>query len=158
VLLWLVGEEPSECSAVGESYMRDGVEDVVFCFLRFPSGIAAHLHLSWLDPHKARRFTIVGSKRMATFDDMQSERKLTVYDKGFDEDYANYGEYIQRSGDIWIPKVGNQEPLRLECAHFVEAIRSQTAPRSGPESGLRVVRVLEELQRSLDRSSRAAPV
>lgn len=158
VVLRLVGEEPSECTAVGESYMRDRVEDVVFCFLRFPSGIAAHLHLSWLDPHKERRFTVVGSKRMATFDDLQSERKLTVYDKGFDEDYANYGEYIQRSGDIWIPKVGNQEPLRIECAHFVEAIRSGTAPRSGPESGLRVVRVLEELQRSLDRSSRAAAV
>lgn len=158
VVLRLVGEEPTECTAVGESYMRDRVEDVVFCFLRFPSGIAAHLHLSWLDPHKERRFTVVGSKRMATFDDMQSERKLTVYDKGFDEDYANYGEYIQRSGDIWIPKVGNQEPLRIECAHFVDAIRSGTAPRSGVESGLRVVRVLEELQRSLDRSSRAAAV
>jgi predicted dehydrogenase len=158
VVLRLVGEEPTECTAVGESYMRDRVEDVVFCFLRFPSGIAAHLHLSWLDPHKERRFTVVGSKRMATFDDMQSERKLTVYDKGFDEDYANYGEYIQRSGDIWIPKVPNQEPLRIECTHFVEAIRSGTAPRSGAESGLRVVRVLEELQRSLDRSSRAAAV
>jgi predicted dehydrogenase len=158
VVLRLVGEEPSECTAVGESYMRESVEDVVFCFLRFPSGISAHLHLSWLDPHKERRFTVVGSRRMATFDDMQSERKLTVYDKGFDEDYANYGEYIQRSGDIWIPKVPNQEPLRLECAHFVESLRSGTEPRSGPESGLRVVRVLEELQRSLDRSSRAAAV
>ena len=158
VLLRLAGEEPSECHAFGESYMRPGVEDVVFCFLRFPSGLTAHLHLSWLDPHKERRFTVVGSKRMATFDDMESERKLTVYDKGFDQDYANYGEYIQRSGDILIPRVPNDEPLRIECAHFVAAVREGAEPRSGAESGLRVVRVLEELQRSLERSSRAPAV
>jgi predicted dehydrogenase len=154
VVLRLAGEEPVECSAVGESYMRDGIEDVVFAYLRFPSGLAAHLHLSWLDPHKERRFTVVGSRRMATFDDMETERKLTVYDKGFDQDYESYGEYIQRSGDIWCPRVPNDEPLRLECAHFVEAIRDGAEPRSGGESGLRVVRVLEELQRSLERSAR----
>ena len=158
VVLRLAGEEPTECSAVGESYMREGVEDVVFCFLRFPSGVSAHLHLSWLDPHKSRRFTVVGSKRMAVFDDMETERKLTVYDKGFDQDYQNFGEYIQRSGDIWCPKVPNDEPLRLECRHFLESIRDGGEPRSGAESGLRVVRVLEELQRSLERTSRAAAV
>ena len=85
VVLYLAGDEPYELSARGESYMREGIEDVVFGFLRFPSGLAAHLHLSWLDPHKERRFTVVGSKRMATFDDMDPERKITVYDKGFDE-------------------------------------------------------------------------
>ena len=85
VLLRLAGEEPYEVQARGESYMREGVEDVVFCFLRFPSGLAAHLHLSWLDPHKERRFTVVGEQRMATFDDMALEGKITVYDKGFDE-------------------------------------------------------------------------
>ena len=85
VLLHLAGEEPYELVAHGESYVRSGVEDVVFCFLRFPSGVTAHMHLSWLDPHKERRFTVVGSKRMATFDDMDPERKLTIYDKGFDE-------------------------------------------------------------------------
>ena len=84
VLLHLAGEEPTEVVAHGEAYVREGVEDVVFCFMRFPSGLAAHLHLSWLDPHKERRFTVVGSRRMATFDDMELERKLTIYDKGFD--------------------------------------------------------------------------
>ena len=159
VLLRLAGgEEPNECQAFGESYMRDGVEDVVFCYLRFPSGLAAHLHLSWLDPHKERRFTVVGSKKMATFDDMEIERKLTVYDKGFDQDFASYGEYIMRSGDIWSPRVPNEEPLRIECRHFLERIADGGEPRSGGESGVRVVRVLEALQRSLDRSSRAAPV
>jgi predicted dehydrogenase len=149
VVLRLAQEEPVECHAHGESYMRDGVEDVVFCYLRFPSGLAAHLHLSWLDPHKERRFTVVGSKRMATFDDMAIERKLTVYDKGFEQDYRNYGEYIARSGDVWSPAVPNDEPLRLECRHFIECVLDGQPPRSDGESGLRVVRVLEELQRSL---------
>ena len=159
VVLSLAGdEEPDEISAVGESYMRPGVEDVVFCYLRFPSGLAAHLHLSWLDPHKERRFTVVGSKRMATFDDMAIERKLTVYDKGFDQDFSSYGEYIARSGDIWSPRISNEEPLRIECRHFVESIREGRPARSGPASGLRVVRVLEALQRSLEGSSRAASV
>ena len=158
VVLRLAGEEPYECTAVGESYMRDGVEDVVFCFMRFPSGLAAHLHLSWLDPHKERRFTVVGSKKMATFDDMELERKLTVYDKGFDEDYTSYGEYIARSGDVYSPRVSNDEPLRIECAHFVDCVRDGSAPRSDGESGLRVVRVLEALQSSLDRSRRAQTV
>jgi predicted dehydrogenase len=155
VLLRLAGEEPIELEAFGESYMRPGVEDVVFCFMRFPSGIAAHLHLSWLDPHKERRFTVVGSKRMATFDDMEIERKVTVYDKGFDEDFASYGEYIARSGDIWSPRVSNEEPLRIECRHFVDCVREGAEPRSGAESGVRVVRVLEALQRSLEARSRA---
>jgi len=153
VVLRLAAEEPVECSAAGQSYMREGVEDVVFCFLRFESGLVAHLHLSWLDPHKERRFTVVGAKKMATFDDMQPERKLTVYDKGFDQDFQNYGEYIARSGDVWSPRVPNDEPLRIECRHFLDCVREGTEPRSGGESGLRVVRVLEELQRSLDEQS-----
>jgi predicted dehydrogenase len=159
VVLRLAGdEEPEEMTAVGESYMQPGIEDVVFCYLRFPSGLAAHLHLSWLDPHKERRFTVVGSKRMATFDDMEIERKVTVYDKGFDQDFSSYGEYIARSGDIWSPRIPNEEPLKIECRHFVERVLDGGAPRSGAESGLRVVRVLEALQRSLEESSRAARV
>jgi predicted dehydrogenase len=134
--------------------MQPGIEDVVFGYLRFPSGLAAHLHLSWLDPHKERRFTVVGSKRMATFDDMALERKVTVYDKGFDGSSSSYGEYITRTGDIWSPSIGNREPLRLECEHFVECLREGRAPRSDGHSGLRVVRVLEGLQASLDASRR----
>jgi predicted dehydrogenase len=154
VLLYLAGEEPNEVIARGESYVRDGVEDVVFCFLRFPSGLSAHLHLSWLDPHKERRFTIVGSGRMATFDDMALEGKLTIYDKGFEETSRGYGEYITRSGDIFSPRIPNREPLRVECEHFIECLRDGKRPRSDGESGLRVVRVLEQLQHSLDGSLR----
>lgn len=154
VVLALAREEPTELSAHGESYMREGIEDVVFAFMRFPSGLSAHMHLSWLDPHKERRFTVVGSKRMATFDDMEFERKLTVYDKGFDEAAPNYGEYITRSGEISSPRVPSAEPLRLECEHFVDCVRSGQTPISDGLSGLRVVRVLEGLQSSLDSARR----
>ncbi|HWC26994.1 MAG TPA: Gfo/Idh/MocA family oxidoreductase [Solirubrobacteraceae bacterium] len=158
VILYLAGEDPSELTARGECYMREGVEDVVFAFLRFPSGLAAHLHLSWLDPHKERRFTVVGSQRMATFDDMDLERKVTVYDKGFDQKADSYGEYITRAGDIWSPRISNAEPLRLEIAHFVECVRENRAPVSDGDSGVRVVRVLERLQEELERSRRAPRV
>jgi predicted dehydrogenase len=154
VVLYLAEQEPYELAARGESYMQPGIEDVVFGYMRFPSGLAAHMHLSWLDPHKERRFTVVGSRRMATFDDMALERKVTVYDKGFDESGDSYGEYITRSGDIWSPSVANREPLRLECEHFVECVREGWTPRSDGASGLRVVRVLEGLQQALDASRR----
>jgi predicted dehydrogenase len=154
VLLHLAGEEPDLVEARGEAYVNPPVEDVVFGFLRFPSGLAAHMHLSWLDPHKTRSFTLVGSRRMATFDDMELERKVTIYDKGYDEPTGSYGEYITRSGDIWSPRIANREPLRLECEHFVECIREGRRPRSDGDAGLRVVRVLAALQRSLDASRR----
>ena len=154
VVLALAGEEPSELDARGECYMRPGIEDVVFAYLRFPSGLTAHLHLSWLDPHKERRLTVVGSRRMATFDDMELERKLTIYDKGFDESADSWGEYITRSGDVTSPRIPNAEPLRLECEHFVNCIVNGEAPRSDGASGLRVVRVLEGLQSALDRTRR----
>ena len=92
---------------------------------------------------------------MATFDDMELERKVTVYDKGFDERSGSYGEYITRTGDIWSPRVTNTEPLRVECEHFVACVREGATPRSDGESGVRVVRVLEALQRSLDTSGRS---
>jgi predicted dehydrogenase len=150
VALHLIGEEPSGCVAHGASYVREGVQDVVFCYLRFPSGVVAHLHLSWLDPHKERRITVVGKDRMATFDDMLIEGKLTIYDKGFDQDTRSWGEYITRSGDTFSPQIPNVEPLRIECEHFVHCVRTGETPRSDGLSGLRVVRVLEALQRSLD--------
>ena len=95
----------------------------------------AHMHLSWLDPHKERRFTVVGSKRMATFDDMELERKLTVYDKGFDEDYSSYGEYIARSGDVFSPRISNEEPLRIECRALHRVHPGRQGAALGAESG-----------------------
>jgi predicted dehydrogenase len=150
VVLSLTGEMPVEVSARGQGYLRETVEDVVFAFLRFPSGIVAHLHLSWLDPHKERRLTVVGSRRMATFDDMAPERKLTVFDKGFDPEADSPGDYVARSGAAQSPQIDAEEPLRLELEHFVECVRTQARPRTDGENGLRVVNVLEALQQSLD--------
>ena len=150
VLLDLADGNPSEVSARGEAYVRPGVEDVIFAYIRFDTGLAAHLHLSWLDPHKLRRLTVVGSQRMATLDDMALDRKLTIWDKGFDASADVYGEYVTRSGAIWSPAVPSDEPLRLECEHFVDCIGTGARPRTGGVAGVGVVRVLEALQASLD--------
>ena len=151
VILDLVGEEPEEASARGESFLTKGVEDIVFCYLRFPSGVVAHLHLSWLDPHKMRKITVVGDRKMAVFDDMELDHKVTIYDKGPQEPVHSYGEWMTRSGDIWSPKIPNDEPLRLECARFLDFVRGEADSAPARENGLAVVRVLEELQRSLER-------
>jgi predicted dehydrogenase len=150
VMLYLVGEEPSEAWARGESFLRESVEDVVFCYLRFPSGVVAHMHLSWLDPQKMRRLTVVGRDKMAIFDDMESERKLTVHDKG--PVLRPASEWQVRSGDIHIPKVPADEPLRLECARFLALVRGEGDPLGAARDGLAVVRTLEQLQTSLDRA------
>jgi predicted dehydrogenase len=153
VMLYLLGDEPVSVSAHGDSYVQLGIEDVVFSYLSFASGINAHLHLSWLDPHKIRRLTVVGSERMAVFDDMELERKLTVYDKSVGSRRTEtFGEYIHANfGDIVSPRVSNDEPLRKECEHFVASIRSSVDPVAGGREGAAVVHVLEALQRSLDR-------
>jgi predicted dehydrogenase len=152
MLLYLLEDEPIEVSARGECYLREGISDVVFCFMKFATGISAHLHLSWLDPHKMRRLTVVGSKQMAVFDDMESERKLTVYQKTVTTRRAeNFGEYAQvRFGDIVIPRVANDEPLRLECEHFVSGVRAG-ARLTGAHESATVVKILDALQHSLDR-------
>jgi predicted dehydrogenase len=152
VLLDLVGERPVELQARGECYVRPGVEDVVFGYVKFPSGVVAHLHLSWLDPHKTRSLTVVGSDKMVVFDDMQTDEKLRVYDKGITLPRSDtYGEYVGvRSGDISIPRISADEPLRLEVEEFAAAIDESRAPISDGQMGVAVVEVLEGLQRSLD--------
>jgi predicted dehydrogenase len=122
---------------------------VVFCYLRFPSGKVAHMHLSWLDPHKMRRMTVVGSRKMAEFDDMELERKVTVYDKGEEPPGETYGEWRTRTGDIFSPKIANDEPLRLECRHFLDLV-DEGADGQAARDGLVVVRALEQLQASLE--------
>lgn len=151
VINFLTGEEPLEVSARGESYLQPGVEDVVFGYIKFPSGVLGHLHESWLDPHKSRKITVVGSEKMVVFDDMESDRKVTVYDKGaVVPEYQSYGEYVTlRFGDIHIPRIANDEPLRLECQHFLDCIRDGQQPLSDGRDGLNVVRVLEAMQLSL---------
>jgi predicted dehydrogenase len=150
VLLFLIGEEPSELWAHGHAFLNPRVEDIVFCYLRFPSGKIAHLHLSWLDPHKIRRITVVGRDKMAVFDDMEPERKVTVYDKAPEEPTTTYGEWKTRTGDIYSPKVPTTEPLRLECQHFLQLVAGVGDPLRAARDGLLVVRALEQLQASLE--------
>ncbi|MDX6573328.1 MAG: hypothetical protein QOC86_2484, partial [Gaiellales bacterium] len=161
VLLDLVGERPVEAQARGECYVRPGVEDVVFGYLKFPSGVIAHLHLSWLDPHKMRKLTVVGSQKMVVFDDMETDRKVTIYDKSASRSPStdSYGEYVSvRFGDISIPRIPNDEPLRLECQEFVDAIGEGREPRCNGREGLAVVEVLESMQTSLDEGGRVVTV
>jgi len=157
VMLWLVGERPTEVSASGESYLQKGVEDVVFGRIRFPSGVLGHLHLSWLDPHKMRKMTVIGRDKMVVFDDMETERKVTLYDKGPVPRTETYGEYIQvRSGDIHIPKVPGVEPLKVVCQEFTHAVRTGTPPLADGRAGTVVVEVLEAMTESL--RSAGAPI
>ncbi len=152
VAMYLLDQGPVEAEAIGHSYLKEGVEDVVFASLRFADGKAAHFHTSWLDPHKERKITVVGSEKMAVFDDMSRDEKLRVYDKGVQKpEYESYGEYISlRFGDVVIPHLPNDEPLKLECEHFVECLIERKQPTSDGHDGLRVVRALHALQRSLD--------
>ena len=150
MILHLIGEEPSEAWARGESFLRKGIEDVVFSYLRFPSGVVAHTHVSWLDPHKIRRLTVVGSDKMAVFDDMEPERKLTIYDKGPVERPAR--DWQIRVGDIHIPNLSPEEPLRREVAHFLALVAGDGDALAPGREGLAVIRTLEQLQESLDRA------
>ena len=150
VILYLLDEDPEVAVAYGRDFLTPGVEDVVFCYLRFPSGKIAHMHLSWLDPHKMRKLTVVGREKMVVFDDMELERKVTVYEKSPWKRAETYGEWQTRSGDIFIPKIATDEPLRLECTHFLELIDGNGDRARVAKDGARVVRALEMLTDSLN--------
>jgi predicted dehydrogenase len=152
VILHLLDQVPVSVSARGESYLRQGVEDVVFVNMKFKNRKMAQLQLSWLDPHKVRKITIVGSKKMVVFDDVESTEKLKIFDKGaVNTTYESYGDSITlRFGDINIPHIRMTEPLRAECQHFIDCIRNNTRPLTDGADGARVVRILEAAQRSMD--------
>ena len=144
VILHLLDEDPELATAQGSWSIHEGIQDVVFCFLRFPSGRIAHMHLSWLDPHKMRKMTVVGSEKMVVFDDMEPERKVTLYEKRA----GSSGETV--TGDIHVPKISTAEPLRLECEYFLELIAGKHDKGKVAADGARVVRALEMLTTSLD--------
>ena len=155
VALAFLSGNPTSVSAQGQAYLQPDIEDVVFGTVFFDGGQIAHVHTSWLDPHKVRKVTVVGSKKMAVIDDVEGVEKVRLYDKGVDlapgeRRYVDYAEAMSiRSGDIHIPKIDMREPLRLECQHFVDSIRDGTRPRSDGNNGLMVVRILDAAQRSL---------
>ena len=159
VALYLLGETPVRVAAHGKSYLQPKVEDVVFLTMEFGSGVLAHVQLSWLDPHKERKLTVVGATKMVVFDDMEAREKLRIYDKGVQRppEYGSYGEALSiREGDIFIPKIPNVEPLAAELGHFVKVARRTEAPRASAADGVAVVKVLDAATRSL--SGGGAPV
>ena len=155
VAMYLLNAEPTNVSARGAAYLQEGIDDVAFIDLQFPTGIMAHVQLSWLDPHKLRRTTIVGSEKMAVFDDRDATEMIKIYDKGVANNvgYASYGEALNlRFGDVVVPYIKMVEPLRLECQHFLDCITRGQKPRSDGRDGLRVVRVLQAAQESRRRN------
>jgi predicted dehydrogenase len=159
IALYWFGEEPDHVSARGMQFLQEGIEDVVFLNLDFPSGRYAHIHVSWLDPHKVRKFVLVGSKKMLVYDDVSSDARIILYDKGIDkktmhkpmEPFDSFGQFqlMQRSGDIIIPHLNFREPLSTQIEHFLNCIINDTVPDTDGHEGLRVVRVLEAAQASL---------
>jgi len=152
IILFLLEKDPISVTATGECYLQKGIEDVAFMTLHFDDGVMAHVHVSWLDPHKDRKITVVGNKKMAVFDDTQPSEKIWIFDKGVDtkQDYNTYGEYLSlRVGDILIPKIESTEPLKVECQHFIDCVQNRKTPRSDGRDGLRVLKVLDAAQKSL---------
>lgn len=149
----LLGEAPLTVQCRGQNVVQSCVEDVVFGTLQFPRGRLAHIHVSWLDPHKTRKLTVVGSKRMVVFDDTLPSYKVTVYDKGFslNDEYDSYAQWISyHQGDVVHPNISGTEPLKQEASHFLECIEHRLIPLSDGESGRQVVSVLEHGQKSLE--------
>lgn len=152
VALYLLEQFPERVSAQGACYVRPEVEDVVFTNLAFADGTMAQIHVSWLDPHKIRKLTLVGDKKMMTFDDMEASEKIKVFDKSAQRENieGGYGDHITlRSGDIYLPHVDMNEPLKLECDHFVMCCLEGKRPISDGRDGLRVVQILAAAQESL---------
>ena len=163
IVLHLFGGLPTSVSATGACYLQEGIEDVVFMNLRYGDGRLAHVHVSWLDPGKVRRMTVVGSRKMVVYDDV-ADAKIAVYDKGIDRhpvgadrspvsqptEFAAH-QLVKRAGDVHLPDIAFTEPLAREVDHFVHCIETGEAPLTGPKNGLDVVRVLEAATHSLAR-------
>ncbi len=157
---WLLGSRPLMVSAVGEAFLQQGIEDIAFISLRYPNDVLARIHASWLDPKKVREITIVGASKMITWDDLAPLGTVQVFDKSVVRDtyYADYGHFqlLAREGDITIPRVQLEEPLRKQARYFLSAVKNGRAEVSDGESGVEVVRTLEAIQQSL--KARGAPV
>jgi len=149
---WLDDPDPVHVTRNGMDYVQEGIDDVVFMNIEYPDNIMANIHVSWLDPHKIRKMTIVGSKKMVVYDDI-AENKITIYDKGIDQ-MAILGEHMDfdnpstfsfnhRSGDVVMPKIKWIEPLKTEIAHFVDCIQNGTDCITDSTHAAKVVHILE---------------
>jgi predicted dehydrogenase len=153
ILLFLLNKLPLSVSAHGSSCVFNSIYDVAYINMVFPDNIMAHIHVSWLDPCKVRRVTVVGSKKMAVLNDIEALEKIKIYDKGVEapDDSNNFGEFqfSYRYGDIQIPNIHQNEPLKVECQHFLDCIIQHEQPSSSGKVGLNVVKILEAAQKSL---------
>ena len=153
ILLFLLDGQPTGVNAQAQAFLRSGHADVATAMVHFDNGSVAFLHDSWLDPHKVRRVTVVGSKKMLVYDDVSMNEKIKIFDKGIDapSDYDTYGEFpfSYRYGDINSPRLEEREPLKVQCEHFLDCIQTGSAPRSDGISGTRVVEVLEAMTESV---------
>lgn len=154
IMLYLLGQDPLTISAQGATCIFKDLHDVAYMHLAFPNNVVGHIHTSWLDPNKVRKITVVGSKKMAVYDDVEPLEKIKIYDKGVDAPpYTDtYGDFqlSYRYGDVVIPHIRFTEPLRLECQHFLECILEGKRPLSDGRDGLKVVRILEAAEQSLN--------
>lgn len=163
ILLHVLDLEPYEVVAKGHCYLQKGIEDVVFMTLSFPSDILAHIHVSWLDPHKLRKITFVGSEKMLVYDDVSNDEKIRIYDKNVFIDrtgWNSFGEFQlkTRSGDILIPTIKMDEPLKVECQHFLDCIEDNKKPISDGVEGLKVLKILTAAQKSLKEGGRPVEI
>ena len=162
ILRYLLGCDPIQVSACGATCIFPNILDVAYMYMAFPNNVVAHLHVSWLDPCKVRRITIVGSQKMLVYDDVEPLEKIRIYDKGVEKPpYTNsYGEFqlSYRYGDVTIPHINFTEPLGVECKHFIESIANGVKPLSSGEDGLQVVKILEMAERSLQPNNANLPV
>ncbi len=152
ILRYILGEDPIEVSARGEAYIQPGIHDVAYISVTFPRSIQAHIRVSWLEPRKQRKMTIVGSRKMLVYDDTEPVEKIKIFDMGVDKpeiDEFGSGQLRYRYGDVVSPRVPGIEPLQEECRHFAESIQNGTDPISSGEVGLKVVELLELADRSL---------
>jgi predicted dehydrogenase len=154
---WLLGNEPEFVSATGASFLQPGIEDVVLISLKYPDNVLASIQASWLNPKKVRRITVVGSQKMVTWDDLEMSTPVAIYDRGANatQEYSNYGEFLRISfwdGDVRLPKVHLEEPLKVQDRYFLKAIQRGAIERSDGEFGTGVVGVLEAISQSLKRN------
>lgn len=154
IILYWLGQRPVRVSARGNSYTQDAIEDVAFITLEFQNKVMAHIHVSWMSPAKLRRTTIVGSRQMVVYDELEAMEKVKLYDSGVETLQLNQEtraelQRIYRVGDVLSPRLDVVEPLRVECAHFVECIRDGKTPRTDGDAGVAVVQVLEAATQSM---------
>jgi predicted dehydrogenase len=162
IINYVLGKAPLGVNAQGTAHYKKGIEDVATVTLNYDNGVIAFVHVSWLDPNKIRRTTFVGSKKMLVYNDIHTQEKLKIYDKGVDAPpyYDTFGEFqfSYRYGDIHSPRIEDYEPLRFQLAHFLDCVKQNKVPRSDGYSGLKVVSVLEAAERSIKGQGRFVPI